>query len=138
MVKAFAVRTGGRLLAACSLGLDLTVAALCEQIAGAGTEQIARRIPPPRPQGALVQIPLAGSADTKVSQLAERVSVLVASMQKRCDEDKEELEQQMEKIHARLEARLGALERGEEQHFPIESIRTGTRGHTKSGQRFVA
>ncbi|CAK9093428.1 Phthiocerol synthesis polyketide synthase type I PpsD [Durusdinium trenchii] len=34
MVKAFAVRTGGRLLAACSLGLDLTVAALCEQIAG--------------------------------------------------------------------------------------------------------
>ncbi|CAK9106445.1 unnamed protein product [Durusdinium trenchii] len=63
---------------------------------------------------ALVQIPLAGSADTKVSQLAERVSVLVASMQKRCDEDKEELEQQMEKIHARLEARLGALERGED------------------------
>ena len=38
----------------------------------------------------------------------------------------------------RQEARLGALERGEEQHFPIESIRTGTRGHTKSGQRFVA
>ena len=38
---------------------------------------------------ALVQIPLAGSADAKISQLAERVSVLVAALQKRCDEDKE-------------------------------------------------
>lgn len=36
-----------------------------------------------------MQIPLAGSADAKISQLAERVSVLVAALQKRCDEDKE-------------------------------------------------
>lgn len=63
---------------------------------------------------ALVQIPLAGSAEAKVAQLAERVQQLVTALQKRCDEDKEELEQQMDKIHARLEARMGALERGED------------------------
>lgn len=62
---------------------------------------------------ALVQIPLAGSVEAKVAQLAERVQQLVMALQKRCDEDKEELEVQMDKIHARLEARMGALERGE-------------------------
>eukprot|EP00930_Biecheleria_cincta_P046292 TRINITY_DN31925_c0_g1_i1.p1 TRINITY_DN31925_c0_g1~~TRINITY_DN31925_c0_g1_i1.p1 ORF type:complete len:498 (+),score=128.33 TRINITY_DN31925_c0_g1_i1:44-1537(+) len=51
-----------------------------------------------------------GSVDSQVSQLAERVSVLVAGVQKRCDEDKHDLEQQIDKLEARAEARLGSFE----------------------------
>lgn len=70
------------------------------------------------PASALLQIPLAGTAEAKavasftrqIAQLAESVSLLVASLQRRCDEDKEELEQCMDKIDARLEARLSSME----------------------------
>lgn len=48
--------------------------------------------------------------DSQVSQLAERVSLLVAGVQKRCDGDKQDLEQQIDKLEARAEARLGAFE----------------------------
>lgn len=62
------------------------------------------------PASALAHIPLAGTAEAKIAQLAESVSLLVASLQRRCDEDKEELEQYMDKIDARLEARLSSME----------------------------
>lgn len=51
-----------------------------------------------------------GSVDSQVSQLAERVSLLVAGVQKRCDNDKQDLEQQIDKLEARAEARLGSFE----------------------------
>ncbi|CAE8625776.1 unnamed protein product [Polarella glacialis] len=60
--------------------------------------------------GALSTAPLAGATDGKDGQLAERVSVLVAGVQRRCDADKQELEMQLDKLDARSEARLGVLE----------------------------
>lgn len=54
--------------------------------------------------------PLLGSADVKMERLAERVSVLLATLQRRCDADKQEMDRQLEHLNSRLEARFGAVE----------------------------
>eukprot|EP00933_Yihiella_yeosuensis_P038714 TRINITY_DN32652_c0_g1_i1.p1 TRINITY_DN32652_c0_g1~~TRINITY_DN32652_c0_g1_i1.p1 ORF type:complete len:443 (+),score=110.87 TRINITY_DN32652_c0_g1_i1:183-1331(+) len=50
------------------------------------------------------------NSGNQVAQLAERVSVLVAGVQRRCDSDKQELEFQIERLDAKSEARIGCLE----------------------------
>jgi len=76
-----------------------------------------------------------GGGDMKLSQLAERVSVLVAGLQRRSDADKQDMERQLEQVGARchvlvqgLEARVAACEeKGAAQERRIDSSVMGER-----------
>merc|ERR1719149_85001 len=48
--------------------------------------------------------------DSKVGQLAERVSVLMAGVQQRCEADKQDVERRLEDLDARADARARTLE----------------------------
>lgn len=48
--------------------------------------------------------------DSKVAQLAERVSVLMAGVQQRCEADKQDVERRLEDLDARADARARTLE----------------------------
>lgn len=53
---------------------------------------------------------LGGTTDMKVTQLAERISVLVAGLQQQCDATNHNAERQLERVGFQMEARLKNLE----------------------------
>jgi hypothetical protein len=55
-------------------------------------------------------IVLSGTADAKVAQLAERTSLLLASVQRKADCERQELERQLDRVGSRTDVRLDALE----------------------------
>eukprot|EP00927_Polykrikos_kofoidii_P065726 TRINITY_DN61442_c0_g1_i1.p1 TRINITY_DN61442_c0_g1~~TRINITY_DN61442_c0_g1_i1.p1 ORF type:complete len:501 (+),score=92.41 TRINITY_DN61442_c0_g1_i1:125-1504(+) len=59
---------------------------------------------------AAVSPAIAGMADAKVSQLAERTSLLLAKLQGQAELDKQDIENQLEQVSFRVESRLKALD----------------------------